>query len=174
MYLDGRSIIDKGIVELGDPAFVDTEAQIQPNGIDLRINKLYRAEGTVTVPMSGKVQPDLHVYEIEPKEGYWDLAPNQGLYWVDFLETANIKDGFVGDMITRSSLVRSGIDVVNGLWDTGWRGQLGCSLRVWQRARIQWGARICQFICSTSEFNGLRYDGRYQGTTSQTSLITNE
>jgi len=169
MVLDGRSIIDKKLVIFSED-YVNTDDQIQPNGVDLRINKLYNVFGKVSIPRDGRAKADMNITELSPKEGWFDLKPNHGLYWVDFLESANIADGYCAHLITRSSLVRSGIDVMSGLWDTGWNGVLGCSLRVQAPLQIEWGAKLCQIVVAESRFNGHRYDGNFQGTTSQTAI----
>jgi dUTP pyrophosphatase len=171
MVLDGRTIIDKKMVVLGDSDLVDTESQVQPNGIDLRINKLYEVHGKVQVPHEGKVQHDLNVREIEPKDNWFQIKPSGGNhFYVDFLESINVPGGWCATLITRSSLVRSGVDVVSGLWDSGFYGQLGCCLRVQAPIEIEWGARLCQVMFHQSKFNGHLYDGRYQGSNSQTAV----
>ena len=168
MVLDGRSIIDKAIVAFSD-AIVDTEDQIQPNGVDLRINKLFEVSGKVAIPREGKAQSDLTAREVDAKGGYWSVTPG-GLYYVDFLEQISVPPEWCATLITRSSLVRAGVDVVSGLWDTGFAGTLGCTLRVWSAVEIEWGAKLCQVMLHKSQFKGDVYAGRYQGTNSQTAI----
>lgn len=169
MVLDGRSIIEKAMITFDPDVVVDTEDQIQPNGIDLRINKLYSVIGTARIPREGKVQSDLRARELDPKDGYWSLTP-KGIYYVDFVESISVPAGWCATLITRSSLVRAGVDVVSGLWDTGFTGTLGCVLRVHSPVDIEWGAKLCQAMFWQSEFSGHYYTGRYQGTNSQTAI----
>lgn len=169
MVLDGRSIIEKAMVTFSSDVLLDTEDQIQPNGVDLRIDKLYEVNGRVTIPREGKAKSDLRAREVDPKDGYWSITPG-GLYYVDFLETISVSDEWCATLATRSSLVRAGVDVVSGLWDTGFKGTLGCTLRVWSPVDIEWGAKLCQVMFWKSVFNGHYYTGRYQGTTSQTAI----
>lgn len=171
MLLDGQQILDKKIVTFSEE-LVDTDSQIQPNGLDLRVDKIYRAAGTVRVPRDGKVEAGLQVIPLEVKGAFWELKPDSDLYWVDFLEQIHLPDGYCATLITRSSLVRAGVDVVSGLWDTGFYGQLGCTLRVHSPISIEWGAKLCQIQVHESKFNGLRYEGRYKGSNSQTAITT--
>lgn len=175
MILDGKTIIDKKMVELYDPALVNTDDQVQPNGVDLRLDRVYFLEGITSVPTDGKAKFEGRSSEILPKDGWFSLKPtmNTGsIYLVDFLEKINVREGYCANLITRSSLVRSGVDVITGLWDTGFQGQLGASLRVLNPINLQWGAKLAQVMFFESKFNGHAYTGRYQGSTSQTALAT--
>ena len=169
MVLDGRSIVDKAMLTFDPDVLLDTEDQIQPNGVDLRINKLYDVKGRVTIPREGKTQSDLTARELEAKDGYWSLTPG-GLYYVDFVEAISVPAKWCATLTTRSSLVRAGVDVVSGLWDTGFTGTLGCTLRVWSPVDLEWGAKLCQVMFWESAFSGHYYTGRYQGTNSQTAM----
>lgn len=171
MILDGRSVVDKKIITFDPDAVVDTDSQIQPNGVDLRVNKIYEVRGKAVVPRDGRAQAEFVVQELEIKEGYWTLAyRNRCLYYVDFLESIYLLDGYLGQLHTRSSLVRAGIDVMSGLWDTGFQGRIGCTLRVHSDIHIEWAAPICQIVISEGKFSGQRYSGRYQNQNSHTAI----
>lgn len=173
MKLDGYSIVDKKMIEFSDELALDPQDQVQPNGIDLRVKHIYRVHGKCTIPREGKAEADLIVSRLEMKEGWWQLeAKEQAMYYVDFFETLHLHDGYCADLKTRSSLVRAGVDVVCGLWDTGWKGPLGCCLRVHNDVKLEYGAKICQLLVEESKFRGARYEGRYQGATSQTAIAT--
>lgn len=173
MVLDGRSIVEKRMVMLGDSELLDTTSQIQPNGVDLRVDKLYEVHGKVQVPHDGKVAHELQIREIEPKTNWFQIKPTAGnLYYADFVEEISVPGGWCATLITRSSLVRSGVDVVSGLWDSGFSGKLGCCLRIAAPIEIEWGARLCQVMFHESKFNGHLYDGRYQNSNSQTAIKT--
>lgn len=171
--LDGRTIVAKNYVTFPNGGLYNTEEQIQPNGIDLRLAKVYELSGTTYLPEQGKAKFDGRATEVEPKEGWYHLRPQAGsVYLVDFMERAAVQPGFCAQIITRSSLVRSGVDVITGLWDTGWEGQLGASLRVMNPIHIQYGARMAQVMFYKAVFNGHTYNGRYQGADSQTAIVT--
>lgn len=169
MILDGRTIIEKKFVTFDEEALVDTESQIQPNGVDLRLNKIYAVRGKFQVPHDGKVAHDLVIEEIETKDNWFHLSVN-ALYYVDFIEKISVPGGWCSTLITRSSLVRSGVDIASGLWDSGFSGTLGCCLRLHNPIDIEWGAKLCQVMFHEAKFNGHLYTGKYQGTNSQTAI----
>lgn len=174
MKLDGYSIVDKNIITFSDELALDSADQVQPNGVDLTVKAIYRVHGKVVVPREGKVKAEMLVQPLEMKDGYWVIEHrSQEMYFVDFFETIYVPDGYVADLKTRSSLVRAGIDVVCGLWDTGFKGQLGCCLRVHNDVTLEYGARLCQLVVDEAQFRGARYTGRYLNTTSQTAITEN-
>lgn len=174
MVLDGRTILDKHIVSIPDDHQVfDVEEQVQPNGLDLRVVQLTEVRGRLKVPReSGVDYAEIQTTEIPWKSG-WISAKSGVSYVVEFREFISVKDGFCAIIHPRSSLVRSGINVTSGVWDTGFEGRLGGVLRPLNDVDIEYGSRLAQVQISRSEFNGHRYDGRYQGATSRTALMTN-
>lgn len=167
--LDGRTITDKNYVTF-DPVLADsgynTEDQVQPNGVDLRLTKVVHVGGRAELPSDGRIQAkNVQIQEIPPKNGWFDFEYLHGNYLVDFAEFISVPDGYCAIIITRSSLVRVGCDIFTGLWDTGFQGRLGGSVRLRNPVKIQYGARMCQVMFYKSVFNGLRYAGGYQGTT---------
>lgn len=170
MVLDGRSILDKGIVTFPNELY-DNETVVQPNGIDLRVDKVFYLAGTVTLPRDKKIQTNrLTVSEIPLKDGAFELIYPEGNYLVDFREDCSMKDGFCGIIIPRSSLLRTGIFVTSALWDTGFHGRLGASIRIRNKIKIQHGAALAQLVVMKGEFNGHRYEGRYLDKVSQTQF----
>lgn len=168
MVLDGRQVIDKKIVSFPNDEYVfDTEEQIQPNGVDLRVVALYQVTGKGKLPRDSKMDyTEVQFQEVPFKDGWASLQPDRQ-YLADFREKCSMRDGYCGIVIPRSSLLRIGVFATSALWDTGWKGGLGCSLRPLNQVDIEFGSRLAQLVVSTSEFNGLRYNGRYQGSTSQ-------
>lgn len=165
MILDGSTIVKKNYVTFPDDLY-DTEEQIQPNGVDLRLHAVKHVAGTVELPAYGRINADgVQIQNIPAKDGWFDLHYDNGNYLVDFRETITVPDGFCAIIITRSSLVRCGVDIFTGLWDTGFTGRLGGSVRIKNKIRLQYGARLGQVMFSKSLFNGHRYAGAYKGTT---------
>lgn len=167
MMLDGYTIADKKIVVF-DETFPEAE-QIQPNGVDLRVEKLYQVQGQATIHREAKAFANFQVDELTPKDGYWTLNPHNN-YFVDFFEKVSIPGGFCGIIQTRSSLVRAGLDVMSGIYDSGFQGQAGGVLRVYSRIQIEYGARLAQMTIIESKFRGHLYQGRYQNSNSQTAI----
>lgn len=174
MVLDGRSVVEKKLITFPSDQLNDTEPQIQPNGVDLRLDRVFRIEGKAVLARDTKISSQLiRVHEVHAKEGWFTLEPTNGFnYLVDFCETAHVPAGYCAQIITRSSLVRIGCDVMSGLWDAGWHGKTGASLRLRNKVDVEWGARLCQMVFHESDFNGQYYAGDYQNKDSQTSLFS--
>lgn len=165
MILSGRSVVEKRYVTFPND-FYNTDEQVQPNGVDLRLERVVHVNGRPELPANGRINADnVQINEVPAKEGWFDLHLLQGNYLVDFRESISVPDGYCAIIITRSSLVRCGVDLFTGLWDTGFQGRLGGSLRLKNPIRLQYGARLGQVMFYKAEFNGHRYSGGYQGTT---------
>lgn len=173
MVLDGQSVIDKHLVHFPkDEQMFDEEAQIQPNGIDLRVISVSSVFGTARVPRDGKVDfSKMKVEELPWKDAYVSLKPGES-YVVNFREEISVRDGYCAIIVPRSSLLRSGNFVTSALWDTGFQGTLGGVIRPLNQVEIEYGARLAQVQFHEAKFRGDRYEGRYQNTTSQTALMT--
>lgn len=166
MVLDGRTIVAKNLVTFPDDLY-DTEEQIQPNGVDLRLHRVLHVQGRPALPAYGRIDADnVQVQEIPLKDGWFQLTELVGNYLVDFRESISVPDGYCAIIHTRSSLVRCGVEVLTGLWDTGYQGQLGGSVRLKNPISLQYGARLGQVLFYKAAFNGHRYAGLYQGTKS--------
>lgn len=165
MVLDGKEVVAKNYVTFPDNLYNNDE-QVQPNGVDLRIHRLVHVSGRAELPVEGRLgAKDVQINEIPLKDGWFDASHMTGNYLADFRESISVPDGYCAIIIPRSSLVRVGCEVLSGLWDTGFEGRLGASLRIRNPIRFQYGARLAQVIFYKSAFNGHRYAGGYQGTT---------
>lgn len=173
--LDGASIIDKHLVTIPDQvgrgeAYAD--AQVQPNGVDLRVKSISHVTGKAFVPTEGKADFGMVNWEELPTNDGWYELEKSAQYVVNFQEEISVSDGFCAIIVPRSSLLRAGAFITSALWDTGFQGQLGGVIRPLNDIAIQRGARLAQVLFLRAEFNGKRYEGRYQGSTSQTALMT--
>lgn len=167
MVLDGKTAAGKSYVTFSSP--FDSEAQIQPNGIDLRIEKITEVTGHLTVPRDDCVDHSaVNRVEAPYSQGFYSCKAERH-YLVDFYESISVPDGYCAIILPRSSLLRAGAFMTSALWDTGFTGQLGASLRPLLPVGIEVGARMCQVVFMQAKFSGHRYSGRYQGATSQTS-----
>lgn len=164
--LDGRTIVEKGMV---DP--VDDD-QVQPNGVDLRVASIQRVRGHYRVPKDGSVDfSAIQCKEVAWNNGWCVLEPGNN-YVVSYRENVSVRDGYCAIIVARSSLLRGGSFVTSAIWDTGFGGGLGGVIRPLVKVEIERGARLAQIQFHEAKFNGHRYEGRYQGTTSQTALMT--
>ena len=165
MILDGKTITEKGYVTFPKDTLFDTEEQLQPNGVDLRLHEVRHVGGRADLPRDGRIDAQsVTINEITPKNGWFELDQMHGNYLVDFMENIRVPERFCAIIITRSSLVRVGCDFVTGLWDSGFSGRLGASVRLRNPVRIQYGARAAQVVFQQSTFRGHTYNGAYQGT----------
>jgi len=95
------------------------EEQIQPNGVDLTIGKVYRTSGVAEFTNSGYDKPNRINIAARP-DGYYQLYPGQ--YPIVYGEEVRIPDGYVARVYPRSRLMRSGLHLTSALWDQGYRG----------------------------------------------------
>lgn len=165
MILDGRTVVEKNLVTFPDDLY-DTEEQVQPNGVDLRLHRVQHVAGRPELPATGRIKAgNVQITEIPLKDGWFELSELAGNYLVDFRESISVPDGWCAIIITRSSLVRCGMDIFTGLWDTGFQGRLGGSVRLKNPIRLQYAARLGQVMFHKAQFSGHRYTGAYKGTT---------
>lgn len=170
MILDGRTAVDKYYVT-GTQLYPIEDIQVQPNGVDLRVDKIYQISGHAHLGEDSKMNySDMQKSEAFNKEGFYELKPHLQ-YMVDFHETVSVPEGYCAIIYPRSSLLRVGSFITSALWDTGFQGQLGASIRTLNPISIAAGARLAQIVFNKAAFNGHRYDGRYQGATSQAVYI---
>ncbi|MGQ9706441.1 MAG: deoxyuridine 5'-triphosphate nucleotidohydrolase [bacterium] len=140
-----------------------SEDQIQPNGIDLSIDKIFRFKGSGSVRVIDRKLAD--VVEMKPdRDGWWHLG--EGAYKVRIIEIVHIPIGLIGIARPRSTLTRCGAMVHTALWDSGYEGKSEVLLTVHNHygLNIQKGARIMQIIFLLCEGNiDKGYNGLYQG-----------
>jgi dUTP pyrophosphatase len=142
----------------------DPETQIQPNGVDLTLDKIYRLEGRGKIDFSNenrKLPNKIHL----PfnKDGFVKLAP--GAYGVSFKEIVNLPNHIMALGRPRSSLIRMGASVVTAVWDAGYRGRSEAMLSVHhlEGITIFENARLLQLIFLQLSGKTVAYDGIYQG-----------
>jgi dUTP diphosphatase len=142
----------------------DVEAQLQPNGIDLTVETVWRLAGPGALggPGSGRRLPAREV--VEPTDdGWYHLA--SGSYVVLLHERVRIPRTIMALARPRSTLLRCGGMLHTAVFDAGYRGQPEVLLVVANRWGIEVArdAAICQlvFFTLTEEVDG--YRGAYQG-----------
>lgn len=161
MYRDG--------VFVGEHVSSTTEAQIQPNGVDLTLDAIFepREPGRITRNRTeiGKRQR-LPIEELDRKspESYY-LSP--GGYIVRYDEVVRIPEGHIGFIYPRSSLLRNGCMLDTAVWDAGYEGRGEGLLEVHHDIELERGARIAQFVLAEADHEGT-YDGSYQGENYET------
>ena len=135
--------------------------QIQPAGVDLRVDKIFKFTGWGEVRREGKKTAP--VEELPAEDGLWSLEP--GAYKVRFMDPVKVPTWAVGFCYPRSSLLRSGVSLECAVWDPGYHGRGEALLVVWNPNgfRLEHGARIAQLVYAILEDEARGYSGSYQG-----------
>lgn len=144
---------------------LDAEHQLQPNGIDIRLERVQRLTSPALLGASDAVREPSAREDVKPDaDGWWDL--HQGAYVIGYREKVNLPADLTALIRPRSSLLRSGVTVHGAVWDAGYSGRGEGLLAVMNPRgyRIQRGARIAQLVFfRLSRATVERYAGRYQG-----------
>ena len=143
---------------------VEEATQLQPNGIDLRVERVFRLTSAGALGAGEARQPAARAEIATDADGWWDLAP--GGYVIGYRERVNLPPELTALLRPRSSLLRSGVTVHGAVWDAGYSGRGEGLLAVWSPAgyRLQRGARVAQLVFFRLSSAALEaYAGRYQG-----------
>lgn len=151
--------LDKMIIGFG--SLLD---QLQPNGFDLRIDKIYRYNAIGFIGNTKKDIPeykemDLHNYGLN--EAYYLPV---GTYVFDIAETIKLPLDVCAITIQRSSVMRCGCITNIGFWDSGYNGK-GFSQLIVNNIygfRISHKAKIIQMIFLKNTKQTESYKGSYQ------------
>lgn len=148
-------IKNQGLIE----DYIDLEAQLQPCGFDLTVDKVLKPKGpgTLAFDNSERILPD---YEDITQD---EMELCQGHYIVQLNETVALPKDIAAFVLPRSSLMRMGCTLVSALWDPGYRGKGRLLLIVGPMGlRLKRNARIGQMIFFEARGSSL-YNGSYQG-----------
>ena len=135
------------------------QKDIQPNAVDLRVDKFFRVVDSDFVISEDHKQHRGSI-EIEPDMDGWFYL-EEGHYEVVMQNNINVGNNEAGFVITRSTLNRNGLFLTSGLYDTGYVGVMAGMLHVTiGPARIKQGTRIGQYLNFEAESIKV-YDGSY-------------
>ena len=143
---------------------VDLATQLQPNGIDLRLERVQRLASAARHGASDADREPAAREDVAAADGWWTLGP--GAYVITYRERVNLPNDLAAFIWPRSSLLRSGVTLHGAVWDAGYSGRGEGLLAVVNESgyRVQRGARIAQLVFSRlSAATGVGYAGRYQG-----------
>ncbi|RAP53401.1 MAG: deoxyuridine 5'-triphosphate nucleotidohydrolase [Methanosphaera sp. rholeuAM270] len=139
------------------PEFADS---IQPSGIDLKMDKLYKQAGEGSLIDNEKNLPALE--EVECVDGIYTLKAKTA-YSVSIEGKISIPVGFTMLYLPRSTLLRSFISVHTAVGDPGFYGTL--QFMIVNNGdfdyKIRKGERIAQAVVFEVSGSGV-YDGSYQ------------
>lgn len=135
------------------------EDSIQPNAIDLRLDRVFRMEDIFKLDEEGKVHRKKTELLLSSDNEWHKLTP--GTYEITFKGIISMGPDEAGYVITRSTLNRNGVFITSGLYDSGYEGSMAACLHVhggefW----VKPGTRLGQFILWKSQAVS-SYDGDY-------------
>ncbi len=147
--------------------YIDLDAQVTQNGIDLTVSQVFSYEGKGSVDLTNaerKLPECKEVPFIAGEPEWWDLPA--GCYKVRTNEVINMPKDLAGTAYTRSTLLRCGVFVQNGVWDAGFSGRSEFMLVVANPKgfKIKKNARVLQLTFHTINEVEQGYNGIYQGT----------
>ncbi len=143
---------------------LDVAAQLQPSGIDLRVERLHRflSPGVLGADLirESASREDLTA----DGDGWWEL--DRGAYVIGYREKVNLPNDVMALSLPRSSLLRSGVAIHSAVWDAGYSGRGEGLLAVMapHGYRLQRGARVLQLVFHRLAVPAsVGYRGRYLG-----------
>jgi deoxycytidine triphosphate deaminase len=135
------------------------DGDVQPNAVDLRLDKVFRIGSTEFVISNDAKQHRVTAAVLPDQDGYFYLEP--GDYEVVMENIISVGEGEAGWVITRSTLNRNGVFLTSGLYDSGYHGVMAGCLHVGSGPmRIKQGTRIGQYLSFDSEALH-KYNGSY-------------
>ncbi len=154
-----------------------TDAQVQPNGVDLTLDAVYEQVEPGRIGRAGKSVGERRRLDPEPVagddggadagaadafEGDAAYRLDPGGYVAGYGETVRVPEGHVGFVYPRSSLMRNSCMLHTAVWDAGYEGRGEGLLEVHRPVELEPGCRIAQFVLAEADHEET-YDGSYQG-----------
>lgn len=140
------------------------ESRIQPNGVDIGIEKIESVIGMAVFDDGEYEKPAREERDTIESSGSDCYCLTGGPYIVTYDVTVSIPEGYVGRMYPRSRLMRSGIHLTSALWDQGYTGQGEGLLKIPDEvnAVIAEDELIAQFCLIEADQVESQYDGSHQ------------
>lgn len=143
----------------------EPNVQVQPNGIDVRIDRVFRLTSAALLGESHSLREPAAREEVSADaDGFWDLP--HGAYVIGIRERVNLPNDVMALARPRSTLGRSGVALHTAVWDAGYSGRSETLLAVLNPRgfRLQRGARVMQLVFFRLEHATREgYHGHYQG-----------
>ena len=142
----------------------DPEGQIQPNGVDITLESVWRMSGAGAIGQTNAERVIPERQPVSPQEdGWFVLSP--GTYVIRFREVVALPLDVMAFGRPRSSLLRCGAAIHTAVWDAGYRGRSEALLVVFapEGIRLAIGARVLQLVFVRLEAATHGYAGTYQG-----------
>lgn len=155
--LSGQEIVQAGLLR------VDV-AHVQPNGIDLSLDAVWKFAGAGALGRSNGDRR-LPARDELPFDAHGWLELSEGSYGIRYAEWVELPDDRGGLCFPRSSLLRMGLHIPTAVWDAGYAGRGEGLLQVTNPSgvQVQRGARVAQLVVfRLSQPATARYAGTYQ------------
>jgi len=156
----GSACVDPRLIREKRLVLPMKQDQLQPNGIDLTIDKAYRVIGSALLDETGLKDEKLKKVEIQPVDGYFEFSPNIA-YEIEYDQIIEVPDNMVALTFQRSSLNRSGCNIFGSVWDSGYKGKGSGTLKTSVPISIKKHTRVAQIIYFWADSSST-YNGRYQ------------
>lgn len=167
MVLTGKRLREKvknGLVQ----DYIDLETQLTPNGFDFTVREIHRYKGRGKIDFSNSEREIPDTEKLEPAKqdkedsyGWWDLE--SGVYKIVTNEIVDIPEDIVGFAYPRSSLLRMGATIENGVWDAGFKGRSSFMLVVEnpEGVKVKENSRVNHIVFFETEEVEEGYQGVY-------------
>ena len=151
-----RRILDDGLIR----DYIDLDVQLQPNGFDFTLKSVFKVKGDAKVDFdnSHRILPEAEEIEFDD----W-IFLTKGYYKIVFNEIVKLSRDLMAIGRPRSTLVRSGANVLTAVWDAGYEGRSEAGLVVYNENGI-WlkrNARIMQMVFIKLTGETKPYAGKY-------------
>jgi len=161
-----KEAIENGLIQ----NYPHLETQLTPNGFDFTAKEIHRYEDSGKLDFSNSEREIPETEPVEPEKkneednyGWWSLEP--GVYKIVTNEIVDIPEDLVAFAYPRSSLLRMGATIDNGVWDGGYKGRSEYMLTVQnsEGIEIKENARVNHIVFMQMDETEQGYDGLYQG-----------
>ncbi len=135
------------------------DTMIQPNTVDLRVDKVYRIGAG---PMHIDEEEKIHRKSIEifpDEDGNFLLSP--GCYEIQSNQQVEIAEGEIALVLGRSTFNRNGVLIISSIYDSGFKDYAGATVyNIGGEATIKPNTRFAHLIIAKAE-SLHKYDGDY-------------
>ena len=155
MLLNPKRMYDQGVIfNVGN-----IDVQLQQNGVDLRVLNIYELTSDGVIYRAKSVVSERQY--VTPENGFYNIIP--GYYGITFHEGVKLPSHVSAEIKVRSSLLRSGVIVKSGFFDSGFETEhAGCFLLALKSIKIEEDARVAQIVFFHSD-SAKKYEGQWQG-----------
>lgn len=161
MLASPKHMIASGFVK----GLTDEAKQVQPNAIDFTVDMIQAIdfESPCHIGENSKTMRKQYPLAVDDEGNYHLTA---GEYDISSDMYVEVPEGKAALLILRSTFVRNGCVLASGLYDSGFKGNIGAVLHVVGDMTVERGVRIGQIMFIDSDSVG-KYAGGYNTTAGQ-------